>query len=316
MIQVKFKSHLQKETHHAYRLIEHMVRAGFTYPPLFYEYYAKGEQIVTTKLAEAQYESRFLPIITRPPVPFREDGSLDGKFYGPESLLHGLRLIQFARSTTAAHVANREISLITIGELCNILNVLFSYNKEITRLYVKELESYEIFRIGNVTGVEVGSDFAAITTLPKCDFLLDECILDAAYLNLCAMRTLVPRDPDSLQLFRAAQLGQGTSSEVQRWIIAKLINSISIGSLFVRINEEQRRKVEKTALARLANNRERDIVARAMRSGLFSLCDRLADTIATELSNIMKANEANPMIDATAINRAVGGFLAQTRKAS
>lgn len=164
-----------------------------------------------------------------------------------------------------------------------------------------------------MTGVEIGSDFAAVQALPKANFLIDECISDAAYLNLCAMRTLIPRDPDVLQFFRAAQLGSGTQSEVQRWIVAKLINSVSMMSLCLEISEAQRLRYEKHGMAQLSVGREREIVGRSIHEGLFSLFNNLAVTVRDEFANIIRASEQNPVIDSKAIVRSLSSYLAETQ---
>src|ERR1041385_5001327 len=77
ILTLQFQDYCQRKSRGGYRLLELMVKAGFSYPPIPYKYVASSDGLMPTHVESFLYDSRFLPNVFRPPVPQLNADSLD-----------------------------------------------------------------------------------------------------------------------------------------------------------------------------------------------------------------------------------------------
>jgi hypothetical protein len=229
-----------------YRLIEMLTLAGFAYPPVIYDYFSSEDESLICNYNASEgvipYDTRFLPIITRPPIPRKGKNLRAGRHFTQSSMLHGLRLLQLIELIQkTSHAASEGIS---IGTLRDILKDLFGYHRNVSAMLCYELEVYGCLKIHREYPERNASDDDEVYLMPKGHQIITSTLWDPAYLNLCAMRTILPREVHNLDLIRISQPFSSTHGiERQRlvseWAVNKIGNSLGLLRMMNEVNERQ-----------------------------------------------------------------------------
>ena len=261
MLMLEFRDYTQKSTGLGYRFIELMLKGGYTYPPIFYRYTAfdadKLECYYDDRVGRIIYDSRFLPIITRAPLPVDRQGRfIQDIYFQKYSILHAIRLLQILHFWGKYTDSDSVIDNLSIQEMCDTLHGMFGYNRGVTRALVYELESYECVEINRTEIVSSESDYDPIGILPKGDRIITEFIFDIAYLNICAMRTIMNSRFLEAGHIRLASMTKpdniGSGERLSSWILCKISNSLLLANMLCTANDQQiRHSVENADLSRV-----------------------------------------------------------------
>ena len=217
-----------------YRLVEYLTTAGGVLPPIIYDYRLERDHLEAEIIVDTQHDTRFLPIVFRPPVP--KDGTntrLWERYFNQGSILHApriLQLLQYDQQQSESPAGKQPLS---ISDVCDVCERWFGLHRDVTKVLLFELEVFELCTINRELFTDSPSDFSTIQLAPKGKIFLDHMIYDVAYLNLSAMRLYISQDHDPADFVTLAQ--RPTSHEqtdwaktINRWIRAKLRNSITM----------------------------------------------------------------------------------------
>ena len=234
-IHLLFLDYVNKRTGKGYAVLEHVMKAGHRFAAVAYRATSKGSRIELQHSTELNHESRFLPIITRPPVELDGAGRVsDGGTYSHSYLLSGIRIIQLVKGNDLHGDAP------TVNDVCWLCENLFGYNRSIIDAQIRELEAFECIRILRDSRLDVNSDENRLIVMPKGVYLVDKCLGDVAYLNMCSMRTLIGKSVLSTNLITLSSIdGDGRNSLV-RWIRNKINNAIFLFYLLCALDASQR----------------------------------------------------------------------------
>lgn len=249
IIQLLFQEFCSRESRGGYRIIEHMIKAGMSYPPILYIYEEIDGKVHAHLTPHYVYDSRFLPLLTRPPIPGSPDNPLNIKAdrYRPETVLIGIRILQILNVWNSSFRNGNNFEPLTVREICEILEELFGYDPSISENAIYELECFETVLIDRKMFGNYESNFDTVKILPKADHLLGRFAFDLAYLNLCGMR-LITREGfhknhsflQSASLDERTMPGTSHSDRLKKWINAKVRNSITTAALLIALNAQQR----------------------------------------------------------------------------
>lgn len=229
-----------------YKILESITLAGAKYPPIIYNYTVKADNCLDCDYNDEEgripFDTRFLPCLTRPPVPRRRGKYVIGGYYIDTSPLHGIRLLQIL----AAARGNRDRGSdgVSISALKSFLSTAFGYHPAVTEALCWEYEAYGCVYIDrdNYESIETDED-DSIILMPKGQTILTRTLPDPAYLNLCAMRLLAGIDFLQDGAFDVASLEfleRDRSAAITKWINAKIKNSLGMARLLVALNLNQR----------------------------------------------------------------------------
>lgn len=233
-----------------YRLIEMLTLAGFSYPPVIYDYFVSQEDVLICNYNPDEgvipYDTRFLPVITRPPVPKKGRNIRPGRFFGPGSIFHGIRLLQFVKLVQQTG-GGSDIG-VTIACLKSSLFQLFGYHPVVTTMACYELEVYGCIKINREYHERNQSDDDEIVLMPKGNQILVSTLWDPAYLNLCSTRTIIPRELLKIDFFQISEpFNRAKGAERQRlvgnWAANKVSNSLGLLRMMYDTNEKQSARV-------------------------------------------------------------------------
>lgn len=229
-----------------YRLVEHLTCCGRRFPPMIYSYPRDENGIRAKIIAATNYDTRFLPVVFRPPVPCDRQNQVEWSFYRPLSLLHVVRCLQLLQFDSMLRQRGKLPAPLSIGDVCDVLANWFGYHRDITRIAILELEAFELCNVERRAFGSETNDAHSVRLLMKGDKFLRDMIFDPAYLNLSAMRTLLPRPALESGLFVAAAPPRSNNSTdgattVRRWIHTKVGNTMGMIALVIAANDQQRR---------------------------------------------------------------------------
>jgi hypothetical protein len=153
-------------------------------------------------------------------------------------LLAGLRVLQLLQAKAnldKIHTEEHSTYGVPIEMLLYGLQTRFGYSEEVVFRILEEYAEYGLVMLESV-GV-----FAPITRTgyrvlgsPKMDFIYTPnrrtgAIYNVAYLNMCAMRTLVNAEALRKEVpFFSATTMEGDGATLADWIVCKLVNSLSL----------------------------------------------------------------------------------------
>ena len=209
--------------------------------------YPRDENGIRAKIVAAtNYDTRFLPVVFRPPVPCDRQNQVEWNFYRPLSLLHVVRCLQLLQFDSVLRQRGKLPAPLSIGDVCDVLANWFGYHRDITRIAILELEAFELCNVERRAFGSETNDAHSVRLLMKGDKFLRDMIFDPAYLNLSAMRTLLPKTALESGLFVAAAPPRSDSATdsaktVRRWIQTKVGNTMGMIALVIAANEQQRR---------------------------------------------------------------------------
>lgn len=302
VIQLYFQEFCQRKQKFGYRLIEHMVKAGFVFPPVSYRHEVVDDRIEATSTGEFFYDSRFLPLLSRPPVPSRKGGrdELDNRYYSIEAILLQVRILQILTLWSDTVRENSNLGNLTIGEISDAMQILFRFDEKIVRSCVYELECFEVLSIRRESAFGNDSEFDTMSLLSKTKHLLDRIIFDIAYLNLCGMRLLVPIGfLKECELLKVATLPRASDNErkgrrIRRWIAAKITNSLIVAALVLAVNRKQEEAFMQKTFDDLPL-RIRSYLSFSKSRSIFRHFDRMPGEISREIGNIANSPDGDVM---------------------
>jgi hypothetical protein len=249
MLSAEFTSFAEEKGNFGtYRLIEMITLAGYTFPPIVYEYLLGGTDIPVCEYNKEEgrisFDTRFLPIITRPPIFTRRGKPKIAGVYSISSVMHGVRILQIISLYKSKNSKDRSSGL-SIGSVKLFMQRIFGYAPEVTEFFCHELEAYGCLQIVREHWDADHHDDDGLLIMPKGEFLIESIIIDPAYLNLCAMRTVLGvsvHQQDAIQL-KSPAFGIGADRHVQlgSWVSAKILNTLTMARLLFDQNQAQSR---------------------------------------------------------------------------
>lgn len=276
-----FLDFVDETTGKGYLILEHMLLNGMRYPANAYSYHDISQNELTARSDELTHEARFLPLITRYPLP-----ALGGPFVFPRNafahILLGLRILQLC---VAARDLRNSQDFVSFGELTGILSAAFGYLPSIQSAMIDEMGAFDMLRIIRSNGLPAKSSSNRIVALPKADHLLEERLNDVAYLNMCALRTSFPRHLFDEGFVQCAYLGTG-DHDGQRWAMSKIANAIFLFTCLSYQNRFERAQVDTKKIERFSD-REKAIWSQAIRNGLWDLIPNARQQLVVEVMQIL-----------------------------
>lgn len=276
-----FLEFANESTGKGYLIIEHMLLNGMRYPAVAYDYSEVSKDELTPQANEIGHEARFLPLITRYPLPkFRSSFVMPAN--ATKHLLVGIRILQLS---VACKNLQRDQEILSIGELTSILAKCFGYSGPIIVAAINELAAFDLLRIFRREALPASSPSNGILALPKAEYVLDECLYDVAYLNMCAMRTPFPTQYFGLELMRCTYLGNADRA-AQAWVHSKIINALSLFSMLVFQNRYEKVLFSSRSSDELPE-REKIILVQAIRNGMWELIPSVRNNLVVEVMQIL-----------------------------
>jgi hypothetical protein len=263
-----------------------MVKAGFSYPPLVYTYRLGQNGIEGLIEEEVLYDSRFVPIVTRPPVPIDAGRRFVTVGYlRDDSMLHGTRLLQLLQYGTCD---------LTIGQVTEVLAQWFDYNPEVSRAISYEYESYELVQISRNHDTYDESDHDILRILPKGRILCERVFGTAAYQNLCAMRALVSRRAIEQGIIKAVSLklrpGSIWFDVLRGWVASKVQNAMIMTVAVGIINDKQRRAFPGRIAGRDIKGVEKELLDANVGGRMFDSLSGIHEAISSEIQAIVSGS--------------------------
>jgi hypothetical protein len=279
-----FLDFVDEKTGKTYLLVEHMMLNSHRYPVVAYSYsFGSGGKLVAQPTDEMTHESRFLPIVSRVcPLSTNPSTAVAG---GLGRVLTSIRILQVCLAASA--IADRQ-QIPTIDEIADLLKCVFSYERQEILMCVRELAAFDVLRIQVRPGFHVDSGENWLSALPKSKYLLKECLHNVAYLNMCAMRTLLPR-----QIFNSGLIALGTveagENGLAEWVHRKVTNSVFLFSFLLKLSTIERSQCSGKQHESLTV-RQRNILSASQKySNLWDLFESLVPGFAVEVSRVLES---------------------------
>lgn len=248
-IQMSFHEYLVNRRTQIYRLIECLMKAGWSYPPRYYSYsMSDNSELMIEPASEIQnFDYRFFPSIFRFP---HLESNPDNKNLCPSflSIMHGIRILQFL---LAYEKMNRETSnkhQLFIEDISVLCDEGFGYDKNVTTLILEEFNEYELIRLIGIDRTLQSN--IEIQILPKLDKVYQYATNEIAYLNLAAMRLPLPKSLYKTEKYKKnpfvflTSLENINQSNIESWIFTKAYNAIQMYRIISQINEYQKKQFE------------------------------------------------------------------------
>ncbi len=236
-----------KKFHRGYQLVESMCLAGYNYPQSIYNYVSDGNNL-NHDLEVKIFDNIFIPIIFR--FPYHEDYMWKTEPIAHTYILAGIRIIQLLHAFQYIRDIPSFTYQVPFHFIKNNLEQLFQYEETIIDLILNELaEAGLIVLVGASLYAPNNSGNYKIETTPKLHILYSNRLQrfnnifgNIAYLNMCAMRTLVNinviHSSCEMPYFKAMSLYDDNTSTTQ-WAINKILNSISLYRILRFVDEKE-----------------------------------------------------------------------------
>lgn len=305
LVQLMFQEFCEKKQGLGYRLVEHMVKAGFLYPPILYFYEREGQTISAASSPDYIYDSRFLPILARPAIPSsRSDPSIfTSEEYTDNCVLLCTRVVQLLSLWESMQKSDKVLEDLSIIELSEICSKLFHYSESSVQNSIYELECFEVIFVDRRSAYGQDAPTDCVRLLPKARHLLDRFLHDVAYLNFCGMRMLVTqRFNQDFDLLKASSLRLGahqsekTTELTRLWVKNKVRNAVVAASIMMSINSSQKIKANELSYQKLPS-RFREKVTFTRLTQIFGLMDNWEDEISREIQNISNSTKSSLFVD-------------------
>lgn len=265
-----------------YLIIEHMLLNGMRYPAVAYQYGLNEDGTLTHQPDEINFEARFIPLITRYPLPPSRVGSQEEDVFS--HILLGIRILQFC---VAISELDKIQETMTIEELSKLLNICFSYDTKITAAMIREFAAFDAIRIARRGTLPIDSRGNGIVATPKAKYILEQLVGDVAYLNMCAMRTAFPKYYFSSRHVRAGYVDESDSS-AKDWVEIKIINSLSLFGTLILVNRNEHKRFNDVNRSEL-KPRQQAILRQALQAGLWDLIPSSKASVAVEVLQILSS---------------------------
>lgn len=305
-LQLLYHEFYISEMEKPYTLTESLLLGGHPFPPNEFVYRAvqstqrsrKGKKTKITidrGLGRSGFDVHFLPpIYLFPWAKLRNGDSV--VFPRLHGFLAGMRMLQIM--TAQSLLPGKKL---LARELALICGTLFGYDKDMIVHMVEEFGDFDLFYL---TGISFPTPSTAhkysIQVLPKANFILRHLADDVAYLNLCSMNIPFRKDCMSQKntpFIRAAS----RSDEIRKWIVAKMLNSLSMYRLIRTINDLQYEKY--LGCVGKLNYEFKGICDTAVRSqddqsdGMFSFIHKMRKQVVRQFKNILNEIELWSPVD-------------------
>ena len=290
VLYLHFVDFVDEKTGKGYQVIEHMMLNGHRYPVVAYNYVHDGAGgLVSQASMEVRHEARFFPIVTRAPWP--TDPSRDDVRPYADILLQ-LRCIQILIASTDAD----DQEVLSIGELVDLIHELFGYTKSSIEAATRELISFEFAKIQIVRAHSVDSDQNRIFVLPKAKYFVRRCLFDIAYLNMCSMRTPLPKGVFRSEMVVPDSLGK-PRHRLETWIPNKISNALFLFALCLSANAFELENSITYDLSVLSD-RQKLVYDDAVKSGLWTLLESHSYRVSSEIIKILLASRGSVLSEA------------------
>ena len=208
----------------AYKVIEQLLRARRTFPPIGFEFARHSDGFsfeVAEDLADTPYDSVLAPLIYKnAPI----DGSSVGERYSSKkAMVHVLRVIMYLLTKNSEVFAD---------DVANIFEENYDYPKSITIAVLDVLENFDcVFSTATLDDQDrEDASLRRVEITPHGHALIKDYCMDPAYLNLSAWRIKIPRRVVDKRFVRLAFLSGNQKfptvpSGLRAWIEAKILNS-------------------------------------------------------------------------------------------
>jgi hypothetical protein len=293
VLQLLYYDYLTKEKYsQQYKLIEFLCKAGFLFPPRMYRY-EKLEHEMTVVAHLRLFDNLFFPTIFHFPYP--PNYNWDKLPFSGSYLLANLRIIQITRACwerNKTQSKKERCFALSASKLFHLCNVLFGYDSKIISKLLEEFTEYNVIRlIGNALITPNRFENYLIEFLPKLNAMYNSnrtgISHDIAYLNMCAMRTLVNKEilnkeisGGTIPFFKAISFD---GSNITDWTRAKILNVVSLYRLIKKANDLERRDVEKKKKSLYKT--EEDILSF---DPLFNYPNELKNSILKQIGNVIR----------------------------
>ena len=279
-----FLDFVDEKTGKTYLLVEHMMLNSHRYPVVAYSYsFGSGGKLIAQPTDEMTHESRFLPIVSRIcPLSTNPSTAVAG---GLGRTLTSIRILQVCLAASA--MAERQ-QIPTIDEIADLLKCVFSYERQEVLMCVRELVAFDVLRIQVRPGFHVDSGENWLSALPKSKYLLKECLHNVAYLNMCAMRTLLPRYIFNSGLIVLSTV-EASENGLAEWVHRKVTNSVFLFSFLLKLSAIERSQFA-TKQHQVLTPRQRNILVASQKDvNLWDLFESLVPDFAVEVSRVLES---------------------------
>jgi hypothetical protein len=290
-IKLRYLEFLEKRTESRYRLIETLMKAGMTYPPLHYRYRESGKHLQRLPGDQLRGDLRFFPSLFR--VPYITGSSRREFELSSEAILAGVRVLQIveAHGRLQQHATHAPLK---VSNVAHLTSVLFSCPAVLVTNLMEEYVEFQLLRTyGRFEPLTRTVETDDVSLMPKGAFLLSTGIFDIAYLNLAAMRVVLEafafETGKKSPFIRAERFDVTIQDGLERWVLAKILNSISLCRLVKRVNGQQRREFAARA-AKLKSRPLYNAIVKQLRSGgIFDDLDHMHDRIYGRIEALVRS---------------------------
>ena len=296
-------SRLQKQGERPYQLIEFLLKAGHRYPPRPYKYECGQDgHWLRTLRRELHFDSRFIPSVFTFPGLEKDEARQEANTY--HGLAMGIRLLQIILAhESIIRQATTTVDRLTTGELSDICTRLFGYSKKAVLSLIEEYGEYELLFLSGVElPIPESPENYQIIPMPKATYLMEKFLYDVGYLNLAAMRAILPVEllRGDVPFVLACCYDDPDRDHLPNWVSAKLTNAVAIARAFSLVNLEQQRNFEKCFGKLSPRMKNTVLVARRglgrKLTSMFEVPRRMQEHILLQTKKIIEHFESKPQI--------------------
>jgi hypothetical protein len=292
-IKLRYIEFLGRRAEPRYRLMETLMKAGMAYPPVHYRYQVVGKKLQRIPGDQIRGDLRFFPSVFR--VPYISESPRSDFKLSTEAMLVGIRLLQIVDAHDALKRRQLGHTPLQVDHLIHLASVLFNCPRPAVLNLVEEYIEFQLLR----TFGRFSSHTQAIVTddvslMAKGKYLLSSAIHDIAYLNLAGMRMVLDSAafrPEDRPFIRAARFDPTLHDGLEKWVLAKVLNSISVCRMVKEINESQRKDFNKRISSlKLAEKPLYDgIVRQLLSDNIFDKLDAMAPRILGRIEALLRS---------------------------
>jgi hypothetical protein len=239
-VKLRYVEFLERRTESRYRLIETMIKAGWAYPPVHYRYLESGDRLRRLAGDPIRADLRFFPSIFR--VPYISDPRKPQFKLPAEGALTGIRVLQIAEAHGRLQSPRRGSHMpLQVASLAHVTGILFNCPAILVTHLIEEYVEFQLLRTyGRFDPHPREVETDDVSLMPKGRYLLSHAVADIDFLNLAAMRVVLDasafRAGASAPFVRAQRFNRDAVKGFEEWMLAKIVNCISISRLIRTIN--------------------------------------------------------------------------------
>jgi hypothetical protein len=291
-IKLRYLEFLERRTESRYRMIETLMKAGMAYPPVYYRYQGAGKNLQRLGGDHIKGDLRFFPSIFR--VPYIADAKRPEFKLPTEAMMVGVRVLQIAAIHDRLRAEGLDYPL-QVENLAHLTSVLFNCPVVLVMNLIEEYVDFQLLR--TYGRFESHSETAVtddVSLMPKGRYLLSSALYDIAYLNLAGMRAVLDRRAfgnAKSPFMRAERFDPGSQNGLEKWIIAKMLNSISVCRLMKALNTQQQKNFPtRSAKLKLNNKPLYEAIVKEIRSNkIFEEVDSMGDRIVGRIEALVRS---------------------------